>query len=195
MSFSAVLLAGGASRRMGRDKTSLEWSGATLLAHQAKTLRLTGAQHCLLSRRPGQAWLLEGFGLVTDSELEAGPAAALADAWRATNAQVLVALAVDLPQMPSDYLREMAVGALQQERSVVPVLAGRYEPLAAAWHRSCLHEFFGSAGRSLQGICATLAKQDLLTVREVSDGEARLFENLNTPVDYERLGGEIIPAS
>jgi molybdopterin-guanine dinucleotide biosynthesis protein A len=39
----------------------------------------------------------------------------------------------------------------------------------------------------LQSICAVLAKLDLLTPREVTDGEARLFENVNTPADYERL--------
>jgi molybdopterin-guanine dinucleotide biosynthesis protein A len=194
VNFSAVLLAGGVSRRMGRDKPALTWSGATLLVHQTHVLRRTGAAQLLLSRRPGQAWLVEGFELVTDSELDAGPAAALADVWRATHAPVLLALAVDLPQMPSEYLREMAVGALQQERSVVPMLAGRYEPMAAAWHRSCLPDFFNAAGRSLQSICATLAKRDLLTPREVSDGEAHLFENLNTPEDYERLGNGIIPA-
>jgi molybdopterin-guanine dinucleotide biosynthesis protein A len=174
---------------MGRDKSALAWSGGTLLAHQARTLRLAGAQQLLLSRRPQQASQLEGFELVMDSESDAGPAAALADAWRATNGDVLLALAVDLPRMPAEYLREMALGALQQERSVVPMLGGRYEPLAAAWHRSCLLEFAGAAGRSLQGICATLAKMDLLTTRQVSDGEAQLFENLNTPTDYERLGG------
>jgi molybdopterin-guanine dinucleotide biosynthesis protein A len=101
----------------------------------------------------------------------------------------LVALAVDSPRVPADYLRELALAALQQERSVVPMLAGRYEPLVAAWHRSCLGEFFGSAGRSLQSICGMLAKANLITVREVSDGEAQLFDNINTPDDYVRLGG------
>jgi molybdopterin-guanine dinucleotide biosynthesis protein A len=105
-----------------------------------------------------------------------------------TNADVLLVLAVDCPRLPSDYLRELALGALQQERSVIPVLGGRYEPLAAAWHRSCVVEFFGAEGRSLQSICGVLAKLDLITPREVTDGEARLFENVNTPADYERLG-------
>ena len=187
MSFSAVLLAGGMSRRMGRDKSALNWNDASLLAHQARVLQLTGAQQLLLSHRPDQAFELSGFTLVRDSEAGAGPAAAIADVWRETNCQVLLSLAVDLPRMPPDYLHEMAVGALQQERSVVPMLAGRYEPLAAAWHRSCLARFFGAAGKSLQGICATLAAENLLTVRQVSDGEAQLFENLNTPADYERL--------
>lgn len=187
MSFAAVLLAGGMSRRMGRDKPALAWDGNTLLAHQALTLQKTGAGQFLLSCRPDQAWRLEGFVLVLDSELDAGPAAALADAWRATTAEVLLALAVDLPRMPADYLREMALGALQQGRSVIPMLGGRYEPLAAAWHRSCLPQLIDAAGRSLQGICSTLAKMDLLTPRDVSDGETRLFENLNTPADYQRL--------
>lgn len=187
MSFAAVLLAGGASRRMGRDKPALAWNGSTLLDHQARTLRLTGAQQFLLSCRADQTRQLEGFGLVVDSEINAGPAAALADAWRATTAEVLLVLAVDLPRMPADYLREMALAALQQGRSVVPLLVGCYEPLAAAWHRSCLVEFYSAAGRSLQGICATLAKRELLSPREVSDGESQLFENVNTPDDYQRL--------
>jgi len=186
VNFSAVLLAGGRSSRMGLDKSGLAWDGVTLLAHQARTLRLVGAQ---------QLWLSGRRALVTDSESGAGPAAALADAWRETHAQVLLVLAVDLPRMPVDYLRELALGALQQERSVVPMLGGRYEPLAAAWHRSCVPEFFGAAGRSLQSICSILAAGDLLTVRQVSDGEAQLFENVNTPSDYERLRGGISPAS
>ncbi len=189
MNFSAVLLAGGASRRMGRDKATLYWNGGPLLTHQAAILRQTGAQQLLLSGRTEQISLVEGFTLVTDTEVGAGPAAALADVWREANASVLISLAIDCPRMPSDYLRELALAALQQERSVVPMLAGRFEPLAAAWHRSCVGEFFHSAGRSLQGICATLAKGNLLTVREVSDGEAQLFENINTPDDYARLGG------
>lgn len=187
MSFSAVLLAGGASRRMGRDKAALAWNGGTLLMHQAEILRATGAQQLLLSGRFEQLDGLRGFGLVRDSEAGAGPAAALADAWREANSEVLLALAIDLPAMPAEYLCELAQGALQQERSVVPRRGGRYEPLAAAWHRSCLVGFGDAASRSLQGICATLAKMELITVREVSDGEAQLFDNLNTPADYERL--------
>jgi molybdenum cofactor guanylyltransferase len=187
MSFTAVLLAGGRSRRMGQDKSALPWGDATLLAHQARTLRTTGAQQFLLSGRVDQALALEGFSIVPDSESGAGPAAALADAWRLTSAEVLLALATDLPRMPAAYLRELAVGALQQQRSVVPVVGGRYEPLAAAWHRSCLVEFVDAAGRSLQSICAALVARDLLTPRQVSDGEAQLFENVNTPEDYARV--------
>jgi len=107
--------------------------------------------------------------------------------WRETKCDVLLTLAVDVPRVPVDYLRELALAAVQRERSVVPMRAGNFEPLAAAWHRSCLPEFSGAAGRSLQNICLTLVANDLLTPRQVSDGEARLFDNMNTPEDYHRI--------
>ncbi len=194
VNFAAVLLAGGGSRRMGQDKSALAWKDTTLLAHQARRLQLTGAQQLLLSGRAEQASQIPGFVLVRDTAAGAGPAAALADVWRETKCDVLLSLAVDLPYMPADYLRELALAAVQREQSVVPMRSGYYEPLAAAWHRSGLSEFSGAAGRSLQNICATLVANDLLTARQVSDGEARLFENVNTPEDYERLAaGTISP--
>jgi molybdopterin-guanine dinucleotide biosynthesis protein A len=39
MKFSAVILAGEASRRMGRDKSAIEFQGRTLLARQVALAR------------------------------------------------------------------------------------------------------------------------------------------------------------
>ena len=129
------------------------------------------------------------FRVVIDARPDSGPAAALDDAWRATRADVLVVLALDMPRMSADYLRELAASAQRQERSVVPMRSGFYEPLAAAWHRSCLVAFDRVVNRPLQEICAELAKRELLAARNVSDGEARLFENMNTREEYARASG------
>src|SRR4051812_44108473 len=61
VNFSAVLLVGGASRRMGRDKSTLYWNGTSLLVHQAGILRQTGAQQFLLSGRVEQMPMVDGF--------------------------------------------------------------------------------------------------------------------------------------
>ncbi|WP_438480219.1 molybdenum cofactor guanylyltransferase [Oleiharenicola lentus] len=187
MSFATVLLTGGGSRRMGRDKAMLAWSDGTLLTHQAATLRATGASELLLSCAPDREWICEGFRVVCDTQADTGPAAALLDAWQATTADVLVVLPIDVPRMSVDYLRELALRARQLEQSVVPVRGGYFEPLAAAWHRSSLVAFDRVAHRPMQEICAELAKRGLLHAREVSDGEAALFENMNTPEEYQRV--------
>lgn len=192
MSFAAVLLAGGGSRRMGRDKAGLAWGGVTLLAHQAATLRATGASELLVSCRAEQvaarvAELGAEFRVVVDVHPDSGPAAALDDAWRATRADVLLVLALDLPRMNAEYLRELVARAQTLERSVVPVHSGLFEPLAAAWHRSCLVAFDQVRHRPVKEICAELVKRELLVTREVTDGEGALFANVNTPEEYERV--------
>lgn len=194
MSFAAVLLAGGGSRRMGRDKAGLTWGGGTLLAHQAATLRATGAGELLVSCRPEQvaaraAELGEDFRVVVDAHPDSGPAAALDDAWRVARADVLLVLALDVPRMNAAYLCELVAQAQTLERSVVPVRSGFFEPLAAAWHRSCLVAFDQVWHRPVKEICAELVKRDLLLTREVSDGEGALFANVNTPEEYERARG------
>ena len=53
MNFSAVILAGGKSSRMGRDKAWLEFRGHTLLARQIGIARETGAAEIMVSGRAG----------------------------------------------------------------------------------------------------------------------------------------------
>ena len=50
VSFSAAVLAGGRSTRMGTDKAFVLWRGRTLLEHQLSTLRALGPNALLVSR-------------------------------------------------------------------------------------------------------------------------------------------------
>jgi molybdopterin-guanine dinucleotide biosynthesis protein A len=184
---AAVLLAGGASRRMGRDKAELAYAGQTLIDRQAATLRAVGADECLLACREDQGRSVEGFRTIWDTHPDTGPASALADVWRATQAEVLVVLALDMPRMSAEFLRRLANDACRTGQSVVPMLGGFYEPLAAAWYRSSASVLADAQHRSMQEICRELAARGLIEARDVSVDEARLFANINTPEDYRQL--------
>ena len=53
MNFGAVILAGGKSSRMGRDKAFLEIGGPSLLARQISLVRDIGAAEIFISGRKG----------------------------------------------------------------------------------------------------------------------------------------------
>jgi molybdopterin-guanine dinucleotide biosynthesis protein A len=130
---SGLILAGGRSSRMGRDKATLKLpDGRTLLQRQADILRATGVTNLFVSVRPGSEIHLPGATLVPDVTLDAGPLAGIAAGLRAAPAGLVLVLAVDMAEMQSAHLRQLLELATAS-RGVVPMLAGHYEPLAAIY--------------------------------------------------------------
>ncbi len=108
----AVILAGGAGRRMGgQDKGLLPLAGKPLIAW---VLQALGQQ----SMPPGQVWIsanrhldayaAHGCTVVRDIRPElSGPLAGIQAAWLATPADYLLALPCDIPYLPADLLERM----------------------------------------------------------------------------------------
>lgn len=186
---AGLLLAGGRSRRMGRDKVMLNWSGQTLGDHQAETLAQSGVWPLLLSCRADQPWRPEGFVRVEDRDPEGGVVGAMAHAWTATDTDVLMVLAIDLPRVDPGLLQRIAGIAREEQRSVVPLHQNRFEPLVAAWHRSALPALQRAAlgNVSLQDVCARLRDEGRLGVYEPRADEIGQLVNINTPADLVRF--------
>ena len=202
-----VVLAGGASRRMGRDKAALLIGGEPLLRRAVARLRLALAEVIVVGA-PACASLLPGSRIVADAWPGRGPLGALATALRvieateATGWALLVAC--DMPFTQPALLRAMARLALTTPDVDVVALRGPrgLEPLHAVYHRRCLPLALARlAGddASLQGLLATAR------VREVTPDDARRLDpsgrsafNANTPEEWRlalRLADEEREAS
>lgn len=130
---SGLILAGGRSSRMGRDKAALTLpDGRTLLQRQADILRAAGATTLFVSVRADNETTLPGATLVPDSTPDAGPLAGIAAGLRAAPAGLVLVLAVDMPEVQSAHLRQLLELATA-DRGVVPLLAGQCEPLAGVY--------------------------------------------------------------
>lgn len=185
---AGLLLVGGRSRRMGRDKAALEWAGRPLSEHQAATLAASRAWPVIVACRPDQASVPDGCARLEDRTEDGGPLAVLAAVWSSTRAAAVTALAVDLPFVPSAFLASLACEAQAAGLSVVPVCAGRFEPLAAAWHRSAGPALQRAVedGASLQQVCAALAAAGRLRPHPLQPDEVPWMANLNTVEDWQR---------
>jgi molybdopterin-guanine dinucleotide biosynthesis protein A len=182
--FSAVLLAGGKSSRMGRDKAALVVADEPLWRRQLATLVATGADAVFISGPADGPWA--GVECVADDVKDAGPLAGIAAGLRRCASPWLLVLAVDMPAMTADYLRALAGHAARTRAGVVPGIGGRREPLAAIYPRAALAVAEGRllAGRlKLEDFVAELETLGLVARYPISEKDAALFANWNEPGD------------
>ncbi len=183
----AVILAGGASARMGRDKAGLEVDGRTMLERTAAELGEAFGAVAVSVDRPGR---FPGLKLpeIVDLRAGAGPLAGLEAAFVGTGAESVFLAAVDLPFLDSALARRLA--ALRGEADACAIRrGGRWEGAFAAYGRSCLPHVgacLDSGGRSFQALF------ERLHVRAVEEEELpewdleRVLLNMNRPEDYRR---------
>ena len=184
--FSAVLLAGGKSTRMGCDKSGLIIHGRALWDRQLETLRATGAGELFISGREDGPYSAAGVPIVADERAGLGPLGGIVTALRRARFEYLLVLAIDLPAMTSDYLGTLVISALRERCGVVPADGEQFEPMAAVYTRGCLllvDEHLRLPDHSMQRFIREAVSRDLLQVRPVASEERALFHNVNKPSD------------
>lgn len=183
MRFSALILAGGRSRRVGRDKATLEVAGRPLLVRQIELARQAGADEVFVSGRAGADYAAFGCEVLFDFYPEAGPLAGVERGLATATAPFLLVLAVDLPRMTVEFLQRL-LQECRAETGVVPEMRGRLEPLAAIYPRrahTIAKERLQAGENGMQDFAAAVEHAGGLRRHIVSNAEEVLFLNWNTP--------------
>lgn len=185
MTISAVLLAGGKSRRMGQDKATMLFRGAPLWRSQLDLLRGLELDEVLVSAGSDPLWRPADVEFVPDQQPSHGPLSGIGAALSRIKSDHLLALAIDTPFITDAYLRSLRarIGA---GRGVVPIIENRAEPLAAIYPREAEFEFTSALSGndfSLQPLVGKLIAVGKLRPIQVSTEERALFRNLNEPPD------------
>jgi len=138
---TGLVLAGGASRRMGRDKGLIEVGGRPQVERCVALFSALGLP-ALVSTTRSQAAALpySGLPLVLDDGRNRGPAAGLLAAWGSEPGIALLVLAVDMLLVDREVLSELiarrrpdrAVTAYRNAQGLIEPLCAIWEPRAAA---------------------------------------------------------------
>lgn len=177
-SLTGLLLAGGASRRMGRDKALLEHRGAALGVH-ALTVLDRVAEEVLVASGDGRRLRALGRRQVADAVPGAGPLGGIVAGLEAAPTELVAVLAVDMPDASADVFLRLAA-AWAGEPAVVPRAAGRLQPLHAVWSRSAVPALRARLDAGQLSVSAAAAA---LAARIVEVGDAAFARNVNTPAD------------
>ena len=187
MNITAVLLAGGESRRMGRDKATIFFYGKPLWQIQLDLLRTLNPKEIFVSARTDPVWRPADAHFVSDIPPSRGPLSGLAASLDRMCGTHLLALAVDMPLMSEKYLRHLC-DKIEPHVGVVPRIQGRAEPLAAIYPREAATEFQGAlahADFSLQTVTRRLVESGKLREARVREQEKKFFLNVNEPADLQ----------
>lgn len=184
---TGVVLAGGSSQRMGRDKAALVLDGETLLARVARILR-EALGDVIVVGPPDRAVLAPAIRLVPDESPGQGPLGGILSALHAVTTPFIFVAACDMPYLRSGLVRHLASLASADVDIVVPRSTRGTEQLCAVYGRGCLAAIavqLATADRAIARL------YDRVRTREVApeewapyDPTGVSFINLNTPDDW-----------
>lgn len=187
MTLTAVLLAGGESRRMGTDKATIVFRGEPLWKRQLDLLRTLSSEKIFVSARTHPSWLPHDAEVLLDDPPSRGPLSGLAKSLTAMRTTHLLALAVDMPFMTGEQMRVLCELA-GDGPGVVPVIGERAEPLAAIYSKESALDFVAAlAGSdfSLQTGVRKLSANQKVRLFSVPAQDRHFYQSMNEPGDFK----------
>ena len=192
--FSAVtgyILAGGASRRMGTDKACLPFGPERIVDRQIRLLRAVCRTVAIIG--PPARYAGAGIRVFEDEISGRGPLGGIHTGLRRARTEFSLFLGCDMPLMEERFLRYLCQQALTSRALATvppPWVEGRY-PLCVVLRRGALAKigFCLEWGQNrVRGLFSRLPRRNISKAEFARAGfSTRIFCNLNTPEDYERM--------
>ena len=188
---TAIVMAGGDSRRMGTDKASLLFDGQTLLQSVIATMQQLFPQVIVSVRQPRAGIELPQ---VCDEQPDGGPLAGLVASLGKITTPWAFMVACDMPFVVPEVV-ELLAGYRLKHQAVVPVVHGHPQPLAAFYATSCLAPLRASLAAQQKGLRGALQQLDVRYVDEAemleADPHLRSFFDLDTPQDVAQAMNQL----
>jgi FdhD protein len=186
---AGVILAGGESRRMGRNKALLEVNGERMIETAYRRMAELFDEVLLVTNTP-ESYDFIPCRKIADIHPGMGPLAGIHAALTNSTAERAFVTACDMPGLNPRLIRELC--SIQGGGDVViPETPGGLEPLHAVYAKSCLPKM---EKMLLAGERRILSFFDLAQVRLVPRGRIAAldpdyasFRNINTQEDYRLL--------
>ncbi|GHH55627.1 molybdenum cofactor guanylyltransferase [[Pseudomonas] boreopolis] len=175
--WTGLVLAGGGSTRMGRDKAGLDWQGRPLIEHMQDLLRSAGAHRVVVSGDYPQ------YDAIADRRPGLGPLGGLHSAAAALPDGTLLVVPVDMPRLTTALLCRLLAAPAEYA-----VFSGQRLPMRMRLDeasRATLDRLVAAAERerSLRALQQALGCAELA----LDAGAEAALANCNTPAQWEAL--------
>jgi molybdopterin-guanine dinucleotide biosynthesis protein A len=188
MSLTAIVLCGGRSTRMGRDKGALPFGGETMLERVVRIVRGIADDVIVVARQDQST--PDGVRVIHDPIEDQGPLAGIAAGLAASTTDLNVVVACDMPLVRPAVLQRLA-GAIGDHDACVAVAGGHASALCGIYRSRVAADaerlLASGERRVMRLLDAVQTKRvDAAELRDI-DPELETFVSCDTPEAYERL--------
>ncbi len=189
---SGIVLAGGKSRRMRRDKTELAVGGVPVMERILNALNEAGAFETLIVGGSPERFEVYGVRVAPDDPPGFGVVGGIAAGLSAMRGDAALTVGCDMPFLTGELLKRIASRLEDADAAAAETDRG-IEPLCAAYRKSAEHVFRAMMREG--DLAARNAARRLRLNRVLLKGEdARRLFNMNAPEDHalaQRLAAEM----
>ncbi|NQU64906.1 MAG: molybdenum cofactor guanylyltransferase [SAR324 cluster bacterium] len=181
-SATAVVLAGGDSRRMGKDKSLLSIAGKPMIEHIIDQLR-HNFKHLYISAADAAKYGFLNVPVISDQKKGVGPLMGILSSLEKSSTDLIFVTACDAPNINLPIVRKMLLSAENYD-AVIPLSGnGLYEPLFAVYRKSVVdhcHELIKAGEKRVSKLC------DRIRVNYLHLESPDWYVNINTPEEYNQ---------
>ena len=182
---SLVILAGGLSRRMGRDKAGLPAGDGTLIQHLARRLAPVVVETIVAGGSGRHS--LPGVTTVDDRYPGLGPLAGIHAGLLVAQSPLVWVVGCDLPDVDAG-LAALLCGLADDVDAVVPRIDSEPQGVCAVYDRALAPRIEGLLAAGERRVKMLLAASNVRYVTPAElravDPELLSFRNINTPAEY-----------
>ena len=185
MGFDAIILAGGKSRRMGRDKAGIELAGKTLLGHAVDNAQGWGASRILIAGPP-RSWL-DGEYVGDPPGFEPSSLLGFYAGMLASKSKWKLVVGCDMPFVGREIVKML--WHAKNQGGAVATWHNRLQPLPGLYPQHATEVIAKLLAQNRYHLAAVLDNLGPAVVSRDSvaeiDSRGLNFFNINSPDDYE----------
>lgn len=193
---SCVLLAGGQSKRMGKDKAFLSFKNKTFLRWVLEALDKYCDEIIIVANKDQSIYLNEAKGLsanikfTSDIHPYEGPLNGIISSLDLIENENIFVATCDTPLINSEVIKFLHQ-TIENYEAVIPVVKDKFQPLNALYKKSALEKaknIYKSGQKSMFSFIKQLNKK-IIYEKDLKNIDKNLYTywSINTPEDYERL--------
>ena len=181
---TGIILAGGKSSRMGKEKGLLELNGITFTEHIIETLKPVCNQIIIIANK--KEYEQFGYTVYGDLVKDCGPVAGIYTGLAHSKTNINIILSCDIPFVTTELLQFLLRGSKNYDVTI-PAYNGKTGPLTGIYTKSCLPVFREQLDQKQLKLHQVL-KHLKVRVVEVKDRfPEEVFYNIKTPDDLKYI--------